>query len=390
MAFSKNSRGGISDTNLPSDRTTDDVEEILEAIPDAFYVVDRDWRLTYINRHAAELLGLSRDEVIGRNQWDLFPQAVGSTVWNELQRSMTLGVSVEHEAISPVLGEWIEVRTTPMRNGLLIHVREIAKRKQEEEERMRLLEAEQQARVEAEAANQAKSDFLAVMSHELRTPLTAILGYEELLADGISGPISPVQQQQLERIRSSALHLLHVIEELLTYSRLEAGRELIEPFTVSVPALLDETVTLIAPLASTKRLALNVLRAPDAPITIVTDSGKLRQILVNLLSNAVKFTDQGEVTLRVFAERNDIIFQISDTGIGIASEHLERIFEPFWQVEQKITRRAGGTGLGLSVCQALVQLLNGSLEVVSTLGRGSTFTVRLPLTGSAHPRRVAV
>jgi len=244
-------------------------------------------------------------------------------------------------------------------------------------ERAQLFAAERQARRDAEAAARAKSDFLAVMSHELRTPLTAILGYQELLADGITGPVTDTQRQQLERIEASAVHLLGLIDELLTFSRLEAGRETVQWGAVPVRDLLNEAMTLVAPLASGKPLTLSV-HPPEPPTVITTDHGKLRQVLVNLLSNAVKFTDRGSVTLTGHVETNDVVIEVRDTGIGIGPEHRERIFEPFWQVEQHPTRRVSGTGLGLSVARALVQLLGGTIDFQSTPGAGSSFSVCIP------------
>jgi signal transduction histidine kinase len=244
-------------------------------------------------------------------------------------------------------------------------------------ERARLFSAEQRARMDAESATRAKSDFLAVMSHELRTPLTSILGYEELLADGISGPVTDLQRQQLSRIEASALHLLGLIDELLTLSRLETGHETVQLGAVHVAGLLDAAATLVAPLAAARRLTVTIEPCPS-DLTVVTDVVKLRQVLVNLLSNAVKFTERGTVTLGARIEADSLVLDVRDTGIGIAAEHLERIFEPFWQIEQHSTRRAGGTGLGLSVSRRLTQLLGGTITVESTVGKGSVFRVRVP------------
>jgi len=244
-------------------------------------------------------------------------------------------------------------------------------------DRAHLFAAEQRARAEAETANRAKSDFLAVMSHELRTPLTSILGYEELLADGVSGPVTDTQRQQLDRIKESALHLLQLIDELLTYARIEAQREVVAAERVDVGGMLVEAAALVQPLAGAKQLALRV-DPPTAPLVMVTDARKLRQVLVNLLSNAVKFTEQGEVVVAARADGDEVELVVHDTGIGIAAGDLERIFEPFRQLEPQCTRRAGGTGLGLSVSQRLVRLLGGSVHVASEPGQGSRFTVRLP------------
>jgi PAS domain S-box-containing protein len=226
-------------------------------------------------------------------------------------------------------------------------------------------------------ANQAKSDFLAVMSHELRTPLTAIMGYTELIIDGISGPITDVQQRQLTRIDASARHLVHLIEGILSFARVEAGSEKVQLELVDLRQTTAEAVVLVHPAAIKKGLRV-VTNVPPILPPIHTDPGKLRQILINLLSNAVKFTERGTVGVAVQREPSGARVRVWDTGIGIASDHFERIFDPFWQVEQAHRRHTGGTGLGLSVTRHLARLLGGDVGVESRLGEGSTFTVYLP------------
>jgi signal transduction histidine kinase len=235
------------------------------------------------------------------------------------------------------------------------------------------------ARDEAERANRAKNDFLAVMSHELRTPLNAIIGYGSLLRDGIPDPATPGQRQQLERIGASAKHLLALIDEVLTLSRLELGRERITPARIVVSSLCEEAAAMMEPEASRKGLALT-MQLPEADVTMTTDAGKLRQALVNLIGNAVKFTDRGEVQVRAWAEENGevLVFEVEDSGIGISAEHLPLVFEAFWQVDQAPTRRVGGTGLGLHVTRRLVRLLGGDVAARSVMGEGSCFTVRVP------------
>jgi signal transduction histidine kinase len=239
------------------------------------------------------------------------------------------------------------------------------------------LAREAAARRAAEGASRAKSDFLAVMSHELRTPLNAIIGYEALLSDGITGPVTDAQRQQLARIRAGATHLVSLIDEILTLSRIEAGRERVHVESVDVAQAVDEAAALTAPQAREKGLAF-VVRPPADPIVIRTDAAKLRQVLLNVLANAVKFTERGEVALTAERDGAWIAFRVRDTGIGIDAEHLERIFDPFWQVEQPTTRRSTGTGLGLDVSRRLARLLGGDLTVESAVGEGSTFTLRLP------------
>lgn len=237
---------------------------------------------------------------------------------------------------------------------------------------------------EAQKANQAKSDFLAAMSHELRTPLTAVIGYTEILQDEIVGSLAPIQKEQLSRIRASSEHLLVLVEEILAFARLEAGSDhlSLEPIRVQVP--VDQAVTLVATQARVRQLSV-VVDVPDDTPPFLADAAKVRQILVNLMANAVKFTQEGEVGVRVRATAEWMTFTVWDTGIGISAEHLNQIFDPFWQVDQKATRAYGGSGLGLAVVRRLARLMGGDVTVNSEPGQGSRFTVRLPLAGPPPP-----
>ncbi|MEO8194046.1 MAG: ATP-binding protein [Gemmatimonadales bacterium] len=234
------------------------------------------------------------------------------------------------------------------------------------------------AQTEAVAASRAKSDFLARMSHELRTPLAAIIGYGELLSDGITGPVNDEQKKQLHRIRWSANHLLAIIDEILTLARMEAGKENVEMRNVEVTELMESVASMAEPLAGAKGLGFS-LHVPRSEVNMRTDPIKLRQVLLNLISNAVKYTEEGTVSVASEAENGIVHFVVSDTGVGVGEEHLEKIFEPFWQVEQTTTRRAGGTGLGLAVTRQFVELLGGKITVTSRLGEGSSFKVTLPV-----------
>jgi PAS domain S-box-containing protein len=226
-------------------------------------------------------------------------------------------------------------------------------------------------------ANKAKSDFLAVVSHELRTPLTAIIGYADLLALGVGGELNETQLTRVERIKAGAWHLVQVIEGILSYTRLETGREDVRQDTIELARIVRDSVLLIEPSASSRGIAVRV-EVPEAPLWTVTDGPKLKQIVLNLLSNAVKFTEVGEVSIALREEEGAFLIQVDDTGIGIHPEHLDRIFDAFWQVEQPHTRTVGGTGLGLSVTRRLTKLLGGEVSVSSSPGLGSTFSVRLP------------
>jgi signal transduction histidine kinase len=245
------------------------------------------------------------------------------------------------------------------------------------------------ARAEAERANNSKTDFLAVMSHELRTPLTAIMGYEELLSDGITGPVTELQRQQLGRINASARHLLGLIDEILTFARVDIGRERVRWESMSINHTLTDAAALVQPMAADKKLRF-VVELLDEDQAIQTDGTKLRQMLVNLLSNGIKFTDNGEVRVGCAVDNGTLEVRIADTGVGIAAENIEDVFEPFWQAEQTATRKTGGTGLGLSVTRKLARLLGGDVTVASKMGTGTTFLLTLPMkapTGEPVRRR---
>ncbi|MGZ3330902.1 MAG: CHASE3 domain-containing protein [Gemmatimonadaceae bacterium] len=231
------------------------------------------------------------------------------------------------------------------------------------------------------AASESKSAFLATMSHELRTPLNAIIGYQSLLAEGIDGRLNDPQLVQLSRIRSSADHLLGLIDEVLTFSRVDAGKEMVRREEVQLAPIVAEAVTMVTPLAVSKGLKL---RNETVDAGLLTDGGKVRQILLNLLSNAIKFSDDGVIVVRSRLDRDSVAVSITDPGIGIAPQNVARIFDPFWQVEQRSTRRVGGTGLGLSVSRSLARLLGGDVSVESAVDRGSTFTVTLPTRRGAN------
>jgi signal transduction histidine kinase len=231
---------------------------------------------------------------------------------------------------------------------------------------------------QADEANRAKRDFLAVMSHELRTPLNAIMGYTDLLDEGISGDMNDTQRHQLDRIRTSARHLLQLIEEILSFARMEAGAVEVQLEATTAGAIASTAAADIRGLVEAAGLSFNV-EIGDSDVPLRTDPAKACQILMNLLSNAVKFTPAGTVTLRLRADDSHAHFDVIDTGIGIPAEQLDRIFDPFRQLERPDTRSVGGTGLGLSVSRRYVRLLGGEIDLKSTVGSGTHVTISLPM-----------
>ena len=357
-------------------------------------VFDPELRWVRINDRLAEINGLSPAAHIGRRVGELLPHIAGAaeSLLREVLETGRPRLDVEINGETPARpGEqrvWQE-SFLPLRDGagrvigVNVVCHEVTAQRHADAERARLLESERAARAAAEAASRAKSDFLATMSHELRTPLNAISGYTELLQLGIYGAVSDAQRETLDRIHRSQTHLLALINEVLNYARIEAGAVRYRLSDVPVGEALAIAESLVLPQARAKGLAMEVVPCASS-VVARADPEKLQQVLLNLLSNAVKFTQPGgAVRLDCVVAGGQVRVRVRDTGIGISADQCEAIFEPFVQVDAKLTRTQDGAGLGLAISRDLARGMGGDLTASSVVGAGSAFTLRLPAAPAA-------
>ncbi len=230
---------------------------------------------------------------------------------------------------------------------------------------------------QARESDRLKSAFLATMSHELRTPLNSIIGFTGILLQGLPGPLNAEQAKQLGMVQESARHLLALINDVLDLSKIEAGEMLLAPAPFDPRETLAKVAGLVAPLAGKAGLDLRI-ECSRAPGKVWADPRRFEQVVLNLVQNAIKFTEHGSVTVSCVREGADLRLTVSDTGIGIRPEDLGRLFRPFHQIDAGLARRREGSGLGLSICRRLVEMMGGSITVESRPGEGSAFTVRIP------------
>jgi PAS domain S-box-containing protein len=304
--------------------------------------------------------------------------ALGPSLTESLTSVIGAPVRASGRLVGVIHAGTIEAREFSEEDVILLQL--IADRVAHAIERARLLDAERAARAEAELANRAKMEFLAMMSHELRTPLNAIAGYAELLAIGLRGPLTEAQLADVLAIHRNERHLLSLIEEVLTFAKLDAGRIRLEPEDVRVSAALASMGDLIAPQMEQKELEYR-LEPCDPNLAVFADVEKLQQVVLNLLSNAVKFTPAGgriTVAAGVHEPNGQIEIRVRDTGIGIPRDKIESIFEPFVQLDGGLTRKNQGTGLGLAISRDLARAMQGDLIALSEEGNGAEFVLTLP------------
>jgi two-component system sensor histidine kinase/response regulator len=360
----------------------------LDSVDECVSICDPDDRLLFVNRAFLRTYGYEECNLIGENVCIVrsplnSPEVIGGIlpatlaggwrgeVWNRRRDGADFLIMLSTAAVMD--GDGRVVATVGV-------ARDITESKRAEAELTR-------ARDDAESANRAKSEFLAIMSHEIRTPMNGVIGMTGLLLDT---QLTPEQRDYAETVRKSGDALLTVINDILDFSKIEAGKLLIECFSFDLRLEIEEVNEMLAPKAEEHGLELILEYPSSLPRHFIGDAGRIRQVVTNLVGNAIKFTPSGSIRITVECQNQDaetaqMRFVVRDTGVGIPQEKLDSLFAKFSQVDSSITRRYGGTGLGLAIAKQLVELMGGSVAVESRLGEGSKFSVTLPLRHDAEP-----
>ncbi|RLL51714.1 PAS domain S-box protein [Mariprofundus sp. EBB-1] len=362
---------------------------VFETMSDGFVSFDAEMNYTYVNANGGEILGRNPEDLIGKNYWQEYPEAKGTPFANAYESSLATQNPVIFEDHYEPFDRWFENRIYPFESGLSVFFTDITERKQSEIELVKYrdhLEALVDNRThELAEANEhlqeldkLKSMFIASMSHELRTPMNSILGFTDLILQGLSGEINELQRDQLRRVHGAGKHLLLLISDIIDLSKVEAGKIEATGQDFELHGLLDEAMqgNLIA--ARKKNISI-VLNSPTPTILMSTDRQRLLQCLLNLLSNAVKYSVQGTITLTTEQLGEEVIIEVRDVGIGMSGDEVSKLFQPFVRFDSELTIKAGGTGLGLYLTKKLMtEVLAGSISVDSQPGIGSCFKLRLP------------
>jgi len=362
------------------------LRDVVDAAGEYIWEVDSNGHYTYLSERVVDVLGYPLEKMIGHHPLSFVPAEDVEEV-----RAKSHAIIMREESFRDfehrmLRGDgkiiWLSVNGVPVNNitGQVTGYRgaglDITVRKSVEQELIREKEA-------AQAADRAKSEFLAVMSHEIRTPLNSVMGFADLLNET---SLDDGQKEHVDMIRRSGDALLMLLNDILDFSRIESGKMPIQPSAVEVRTCLRDVVDLYRATAQSKGVSLQMDVDPDVPKTLCTDPGRLRQILLNLIGNAVKFTPAGEVLITAKSGEKDpkdgrfpLLIEVSDSGIGIPPDRISRLFKPFSQADSSTTRRFGGTGLGLAICKRLSELLGGDVFLKKSSSSGSVFAVELPL-----------
>jgi PAS domain S-box-containing protein len=379
---------------------------LAESLPDMIFILNRQHRVRYVNAAAARTLKRPPEALVGLSQAELFPAETAQRHAQDVDQVFATGQAVTTEYLMPLADRmaWVDTRLTPLRDaaGEIVAVlgisRDVTERKGMEEElhgeRASLARRVAERTAELNAANaelvramRAKDDFLATMSHELRTPLTGILGLSESLLMGTYGTLSETQIRPLRMLQASGEHLLALITDVLDLAKIGAEKLELQAEWVSALEVCQASLRLVHPQADKKNIRVS-FQLDDSIRYIRADARRFKQMLLNLLGNAVKFTPEGgAIGLQVAAdaERARALFTVWDTGIGISADDLQRLFQPFMQVDNSLSRRYEGAGLGLALVRQLAELHGGGVRAESREGQGSRFTIVLPWNPAERP-----
>ncbi len=352
-------------------------EDTFDAITELIFIHDSDGKIIRANKAYERIAGMSAIRFVGRPFYEIFPKTDSQD--GRCKEAMNTGISEVTEITIDSTGKTFSVRMYPKldRDGKYLYSVHVML---DITERKKVIEAEIMKEM-AEAANKAKSDFLASMSHEFRTPLNAIIGFSELMSTGLSGPLTDQQKEHVTDIFTSGQHLLSLVNDILDLSKVEAGKMELEMSEFNIKRLVETSIALFKEKAYKQSLQIT-FEIAQGLVTMLGDERKIKQVLFNLLGNAVKFAPAGgrikvEVTLTDDSEF--LRYSVSDTGIGISTEDQNKLFKPFQQVDTRLTRKYKGTGLGLSLCKQLVELHRGRIWVESEAGKGSNFIFVIPI-----------
>ncbi|MEB3192428.1 MAG: ATP-binding protein [Snowella sp.] len=370
-------------------RYTQEVEDLYNNAPCGYHSLDIEGKYVRVNDTELKLLGYSREEMIGQSVSTFFTEASRQAFRDNFKvfRSQGWVKNLEYEMVckdGTILPVMISATVVKDEQGNSLYNRatlvDISDRKKAEEQLRLSAERISLANAELSRAARLKDEFLAGMSHELRTPLNAVLGMSEALLEEISGPLTPQQRKSVNLIERSGRHLLTLINDILDLSKIEAGKMELEIRPVNIQSLCKTSLSFVTEMAHNKQIRLTT-QVDEGLENAKLDERRIRQVLINLLSNAVKFTPEGgqvELSVRCTPDRETLEFAVSDTGIGIAADQLDKLFQPFMQIDSSLSRRYSGTGLGLSLVRRIVELNGGSITLTSEVNQGSCFTVILP------------
>ncbi|RKY77135.1 hypothetical protein DRQ00_07525 [candidate division KSB1 bacterium] len=380
------------------ERTEQYYQNLVECANDGIYSLDVQGRITFVNRKVEQLTGFTRRELIGRYFKDLLveKERVKIKRWIKQVRRKHLLENLETRVLTKDGRQIpVEINLAARNNGDVISgyygvARDIsmrlqweAERRQRNEEIRRMNEELVSKNRELERLNQIKSQFVSNVSHELRTPLNGILGYAELLRDGLYGQVNEEQVKALQNVIACGHHLLDLINEILDFSKIQDGRMRLEREVCSVYDILEAVIATVKPTIREKNLNL-ILSVENKLPVINVDPRKIYQVFLNIIGNSIKFTEKGEIEIGAQKHDNEILFFVRDTGIGMKEEDVNKIFGEFLQLDGSISRKYGGTGLGLSLAKHFVEMHNGKIWVKSKWREGSTFYVSLPYEKDAN------